>query len=232
MIVKFSGNYVKENKSIYPIKSVVNIYIVYSLDTIASTRNTDFTAQNCLFGAVKFTKNVDNSNYKYVGYGICFDEGSNFTFGNIVNGKSVIIFGADMSFSSHTKNKTNNIYVLGKDFIQGINGPAIYAEDIYKHNFTAPNKKFVLSLHYNGDDSYLFVNGGEELKFKAQTFNNKMRQNLFCIGNLSSDWSSAESTYTGLYGSIYDFAVDYEPLSGVKKIYDIHRYLMTKLGIV
>ena len=49
MSVKFSGNYVKENKSIYPVKSVVNIYIVYSLDPISNTRNTDFTAQNCLF---------------------------------------------------------------------------------------------------------------------------------------------------------------------------------------
>ena len=49
MSVKFSGNYVKENKSIYPLKSVVNIYIVYSLDPVSNTRNTDFTAQNCLF---------------------------------------------------------------------------------------------------------------------------------------------------------------------------------------
>ena len=67
MSVKFSGNYVKESKSIYPVKSVMNIDIVYSLDPISNTRNTDFTAQNCLFGAVKLTKNTDTSNYKYVG---------------------------------------------------------------------------------------------------------------------------------------------------------------------
>ena len=59
MSVRFSGNYVKENKSIYPVKSVMNIYIVYSLDSINNTRNTDFTAQNCLFGTVKNTKDVD-----------------------------------------------------------------------------------------------------------------------------------------------------------------------------
>ena len=73
-----------------------------------------------------------------------------------------------MPFSSHSTNKASNIYVLGKDFVQGINGTTIHAEKIYKHNFTTPNKKFVLSLHYNGDNSYLFVNGEEELKFKTK----------------------------------------------------------------
>ena len=177
MSVIFPGNYVKENKSLYPNKSVVNIYIFCKLNTISSTRNTDFTIQNALFGNVKITKDTNSSHDKYVGYGICFDEGSSFSFGNIVNAKNVIIFGADMSFSSHARNKQNNIYVLGKDFIQGVTtaGPTsgettIYAEKVYKHNFTEPSKKFVLSLHYNGDNSYLFVNGGEELQFKAQTF--------------------------------------------------------------
>ena len=131
--VKFSGNYVKENKSIYPVKSVINIYCVYSLDTVNNTTNTDFTTQNCLFGAVKLTKDVNTSNYQYKGYGICFDEGSQFSIGNIVKGRNVIIFGCDLSSSSHSANKTNNIYVLGKDFIQGIT--TIYAEKIYQTNF-------------------------------------------------------------------------------------------------
>ena len=87
MSVRFSGNYVKENKSIYPIKSAINIYIVYSLDLVSNARNTDFIAPNCSFGAVKITKDVNTSNCKYVGYGICFDEGSNFNIGNITNGK-------------------------------------------------------------------------------------------------------------------------------------------------
>ena len=177
MSVIFSGNYVKENKAIYPTKSVVNIYIVYKLDTVKSSRNTDFTMQNALFGAVKITEDPSDSGHnKHNGYGICFD-GSYFSFGNIVNGKNAIMFGADKSFSSHERNRQNEIYVLGKDFIQGVtivgptrSGTAIYAEKVYKHNFAEPKKKFVLSLHYNGDNSYLFVNGGEELKFKAKTF--------------------------------------------------------------
>ena len=53
MSIIFSGNYVKENKVIYPTKSVVNIYIFYKLDSIKSTTNTDFTIQNALLGAIK-----------------------------------------------------------------------------------------------------------------------------------------------------------------------------------
>ena len=93
MSVIFSGNYVKENKSIYPTKSAVNIYIASKLDTIKSTRNTDFTIQNALFGAVKMlcSDPSDSDHNKYNGYGIAFDEGSDFSFGNIVNGKNMII---------------------------------------------------------------------------------------------------------------------------------------------
>ena len=214
--MRFKGNYMKQARIPFSHKSVVNIYIVYELNTISSTRNTDFPAQNCLFGAVKITKDTNTSHNQYFGYRICFDEGSNFSFGNIVNSKYIIIFGADMSFSSHATNKANNIYVLGKDFIQGINGTTIYAEKIYKHNFTEPNKKFVLSLYYNGYNSYLFVNGGEELQFKAKI--NGSNTTPPCFGNLSSDWSTTEATNTGLNGNVYEFAV--------KTIYDIHRYLM------
>ena len=64
--------------------------------------------------------------------------------------------------------KKNNILVLGEDFVQGINGKTIYAEKLYKINFTEKNKKFCLSLHYNGANSYLFVNGKEIYRFKAK----------------------------------------------------------------
>ena len=242
MSVIFSGNYVKENKTIYPTKPAVNIYIVYKLDAIKPTRNTDFTIQNALFGAGKITEDPSDSDHnKYNGYRIAFDEGSDFSFGNIVNGKNVILFGADMSFSSHERNRQNEIYVLGKYFNQGVTtvapttlsgrtkkGTTIYAEKVYKLNFTEPNKNFVLPLHCNGDDSYLFVNGGGELKFKAKTFSDQVKQNLLCLGNLSSIWSSINSTKTWLYGSVYDFAVDYNHVNSVKIISDIHRYLMKK----
>ena len=218
----------KQNKLGYAHGTVLNIYIVYILKN-RTVNSPDFTVQNGLFGAVKIAKDINTSHYKYSGYGICFDGKSDFSIGNITNGKNVIIFGTDMSFSSHSTNKLNNINVLGKNFIQGINGTTLYAEKNYKQNFTAPDKKFVLSLHFNGNNSYLFVNGVQELKFKSAI--NYRDRNLLCLGNISSDWSLTNSTKTGLYGNIYDFAVDYVPISGVKTIYDIHRYLMTKHNI-
>ena len=66
-----------------------------------------------------------------------------------------------MSSSVHATNRANNIYVVGKDFIQGINDATIYAEKLFHNNFTEFGVKFVLSLHYNGDNSYLFANGRE-----------------------------------------------------------------------
>ena len=95
--------------------------------------------------------------------------------------------------------------------------------------FTDPGKKFVLSLHYNGDDSYLFVNGRQELKFKCKT--DQLVKEKLCIGNLSDQWTTSESEKTGLNGKIYDFVVDYEQISGVKAIYDMHRNLITKHNI-
>ena len=57
-----------------------------------------------------------------------------------------------------------------------------------------------------------------------------LRETL-CIGNLSDDWTTSESEKTGSYGNSYDFIVDYKKVTGVKAIYDMHRYLMTKHNI-
>ena len=84
-------------------------------------------------------------------------------------------------------------------------------------------------MHYNGDDSYLLVNGKQELKFKCRT-ENLVKENL-CIGHFSDQWTASESEKTGLYGNIYDFVVDYKSINGVKPIYDMYRYLMTKHNI-
>ena len=78
MNLEFSSNYFEQTKVTLP-SNVVNIYIVYKLDPISSSRNTDYTIQNALFGAVKITKNTDISKNTYEGYGICFDEGGAFS---------------------------------------------------------------------------------------------------------------------------------------------------------
>ena len=83
-------------------------------------------------------------------------------------------------------------------FVQGINDTTLYAEKIYSQNFTAVNKKFVLSLHYNGDDSYLFVNGKQELKFKAK--DDQIVKEILCLENTSNDWAAANAEKTGFGG--------------------------------
>ena len=216
--------------------NVINIYIVYKLDPITS-KGTTFTIQNALFGAMQITENTDTSKYNYKGYGICFDESEEFThvrkignFSDTTDGRNVIIFGVDMSFSKHANNKANNIYVMGKDYYQKINDTKIYAEKMYHRNFTDPGKKFVLSLHYNGNNSYLYVNGNQELKFKAKT-DQLFKEKLY-LGNLSDQWTTSESEKTGLHGKIYDFVVDYEHVAGTAKIIDMHRYLISKHTII
>ena len=87
----------------------------------------------------------------------------------------------------------------------------------------------MISLHYNGDDSYLFVNGRQELTFKAK--NDQLIKEKLCIGNLSDQWTASESEKTGLYENIYDFVVHYESIIGVGPIYDMYRYLMTKHNV-
>ena len=242
LYVYLSGNHFQQNnKIITTINKVisipfVNIYVVYKLDPISSIRNTDYTIQNVLFGAMKITKNINSSKNNYTGYGLCFDEGGEFghtvkqgNFNRTTNAKNVIIFGVDMSSSVHATNRANNIYAMGKDFIQGINDTTIYAEKLFHNNYTEFGVKFVLSLHYNGDNSYLVANGRKELEFKAkddQVINEKL-----CLGNLSGEWTTSESEKTGVYGNIYDFVVDYKVINGVKPIYDMPRYLMIKHNI-
>ena len=235
--VRLSGNHFQQNKVIIPNNNVINIYCIYELDPIASTRDTSYTIQNALFGAMQITKNAtdyDKNNYK--GYGICFDERSQFGHtitengrAHTTNGRNVLIFGVDMSFSVHATNRANHIYLMGDGLTQGINDATLYVEKNYWRNFTDPGKKFIISLHYNCDKSYFFVNGRQELKFKAKT--DQLVKEKLGRGNLSDQWTASESEKTGLYGNIYDFVVDYEQILGVKPIYDMHRYLMTKHNI-
>ena len=238
MYVYLQGSHFQQNNIVTSNNNnVINIYCVYKLDPKASSRDTTFTIQNALFGAMQITKNTDTSKYDYKEYGICFDESEQFThvrkegnFNHTTLARNVMIFGVDMSFSKHANNKANNIYVMGKDYIQKINDTTIYAEKMYYRKFTDPGHKFLLSLHYNGDDSYLFVNGRRELKFKAKT--DQLVKEKLCIGNLSDQWTTSESEKTGLYGNIYDFVVDYEQIVGTTEILDINKYLIIKHNII
>ena len=108
--------YLQQSYLVYECKIDIVNYIVYKLDPISSTRDTTFTIQDALFGAMETIKNADTSKCKYKGYGICFDEGGSFSIGNINNGRNILIFGADESSVMHSNNKANNIYVM--DIVQ------------------------------------------------------------------------------------------------------------------
>ena len=138
--------------------------------------------------------------------------------------KNVIVFGVDMTNSKHTNNKTKDVLVLERDFIPKVDDRTIYAEKMYSPDFTIANKTFCLSLHYNGNDSYLFVNVKEVIKFKAK---NQSVSGKLSLGNISADFNREDRKSTGLYGYVCDFSVDYQAIAN-DKILDIHQYLMKK----
>ena len=128
-----------------------------------------------------------------------------------------------MGSSPHIDNKRKDILVPGK-------GPTtLNAEKMYSINFTVPKKKFCLSLHYNGANSYLLVNGTEIINFKVK--DSEIVASLLCLGNILKDWSIDNMKRTGFTGYVYDFSADYEA-TDVDDIKDIHKYLMKKNDIV
>ena len=97
---------------------------------------------------------------------------------------------------------------------------------MYSINFTVTKNKFCLSLHYNGANSYLFVNGTEIYKFKAK--DSKIVASPLYLGNISKDWSIDNTKRTGFTGYVYDFSVDYDA-TDVHDIKNIHKYLIKKM---
>ena len=109
--------------------------------------------------------------------------------------------------------------------MQGLDDTTICAEKLYSINFTKTNTKFCLSLHYNGSNSYLFVNGTEIHKF--ETKDSEIVAAPICLGNISRDFSVDNMKNAGLNGYVYDFSGDYDFIAN-DKILDIHKYLMKK----
>ena len=106
-----------------------------------------------------------------------------------------------MNSSAHANNKTKNMYSI---------------------KFTATKKKFCLNLNYIGANSYLLVNGTEIIKFKAKDF--ETVANPLCLGNILEGFSVTNMKKTRLYGSIFNFSIDYK-VTAVGDILDIHKYL-------
>ena len=139
---KFSGSCLKQDKATQNRGTIVNLHIVYEIRKNYNISSYP-TLENCLFGAVSLTKHVDIDQYKYSGYGIGFDRNGEFSFGNNGFGRNVTIVRADMSSSVHANNKTKNILVFGKDFVQGLDNTKIYAEKCIQSIFLKVVRNFV-----------------------------------------------------------------------------------------
>ena len=99
---------------------------------------------------------------------------------------------------------------------------------MYSINFTVTKNKFCLSLHYNGANSYLFVNGTEIYKFKAK-YSESVAIPL-CLANISKDWLVDNMKKLDLMDTPM-ICVDYDA-TDVDDIGDIHKYLIKKNKIV
>ena len=84
-------------------------------------------------------------------------------------------------------------------------------------------------MHYNGANSYLFVNGDGIYSLKAKY--SEIVPTPLCLGNVSKDWSVDNMKKTGFNGYVYDFSVDYDAIA-VDDILDIHKYLMKKNNMI
>ena len=133
-----------------------------------------------------------------------------------------------MSSLTKIDNRKKDILILGKGPTQELEHK-LSAEKMYSINVIKKNTKFCLSLHFNGANSYLFVNGTEIIKFKAK--DSEIHAYSLCLGNISKDWSQDNMKNTGFNGYIYDFTTDYNAIA-TSDIKDIYKYLMKKNGIV
>ena len=170
----FNSDILAQEKIVYNHESVVNIYVVYTL--LYWPNSTIDCLKNCLFGAIAFYR-------KWSGYGLAFGIKDYVHTESGKNAKNLVILCVDTS--DDDKTTENNILVLGKGSVSITRTETIKAKKEIKTNCTITNEKFVLSLHYNGDDSYLFVNGIGQYRFKEKSTEIKPRK--LCLVGFSDD---------------------------------------------
>ena len=128
-----------------------------------------------------------------------------------------------MSSSGHIDNKNKDILIIGEGPTQGLNDTTLTAQAIYPINFTQPNKRFVLSLHCYGNNSFLSVNAAKIYQFKAK--NSEIKDYALCLDNILKDFTIDNMKKAGLKGIVNFFSVDSNPID-TNDILDIHKYLM------
>ena len=120
---------------------ILNLYIVYELNTWQHNPTNNFTLKKCLFGTVKLVRNVMKSKFTYNDQGIAFDGEGSWSFDNDY-ARNIVIFGVDNSSSSHTDNWKNNFLALREGPTQGINDSTGAAGKKISINFSKVNTNF------------------------------------------------------------------------------------------
>ena len=108
-----------------------------------------------------------------------------------------------MSLSVHIDNKSKDILILGERPTQGLDDTTFTAKAKYPINFTQSGKRFVLSLHYNGSSSFLFVNATKIYNFKAK--DSEIKDYALCLCNISKNCTFSIMKKTGLKGVVNFF---------------------------
>ena len=194
--LNFRNDVLAQEKITYAHDHIVNLYIIYSIPYITYKSNSDTIGQ-CLFGA------TDYNNKKWPGYGVAFGKQHYLHKDSGKHDNNLIILGAELSDSNDEETKKNNILILDKGSVQ-INNTTIQAKSESNTNCKLP-KKIILSVRYNGDDSYLFVNNIQQYKFKAK--NSEIKTRKLCLGGFSNDSSLYDFT---AISKIFHFSVDYQ----------------------
>ena len=137
-------------------------------------------------------------------------------------GKNVTIFGADMSSSLHINNKGKDSLILGEVSAQRLDDTILTAEAKSPINFRQRRKRFLLSLRYNGSNSFLFVNAMKVYQFKVK--DSEIKDYALYLDNISTinNMKNAE-----LKVVINFFFFDFNPIN-TSDILDIHKYLVKR----
>ena len=152
-------------------------------------------------------KNNDKEKYMYDGYEIAFDGKVSCSFNGHFT-RNIIIFGVDNSSSSHTDNLKNYFLILCERDTSVITGSFGVPEKEIIININKAKTKFWLSLHYNRDKSYLYVNWEKICIFKSSNkINNFPSQ--FCLGSISNKFDYSDAKEMFLKGNVYDFLIVY-----------------------
>ena len=115
-------------------------------------------------------KNADPDKYVCTHDGTGLGSRSGFLLPDVNMGNNVIIY--------HINNKGKYILILGQVSTQGLDDSTLSAEAQFSFNFSRSNRKFCLSLHYNGSNSFLFANTTKIYQFKAK---DSEKKNIPCV---------------------------------------------------